>query len=94
MYKRVLEGVAMNSHDSDKKTAPLTPEKRQTEPSSDQPNIVSGGEENDTVLDAKIQAAIGQSLKTYYDDLVNAPMPDRFMVLLAELSAKELNNEK
>lgn len=84
----------MNSHDSDKKTAPLTPEKRQTEPSSDQPNIVSGGEQNDTVLDAKIQAAIGQSLKTYYDDLVNAPMPDRFMVLLAELSAKELNNEK
>lgn len=84
----------MNSHDSDKKTAPLMPENRQADSRSDHANAVSGGEENDTVLDAKIQAAIGQSLKTYYDDLVNAPMPDRFMVLLAELSAKELNNEK
>ena len=84
----------MNSHDSDKKTAPLMPENRQADSRSDSANAVSGGEENDTVLDAKIQAAIGQSLKTYYDDLVSAPMPDRFMVLLAELSAKELNNEK
>lgn len=84
----------MNSHDSDKKTAPLTPENRQADSRSDSANAVSGGEENDTVLDSKIQAAIGQSLKTYYDDLVSAPMPDRFMVLLAELSAKELNNEK
>ena len=84
----------MNSHDSDKKTAPLTPENRQTDSRFVHTNVVSGGEENDTVLDAKIQAVIGQSLKTYYDDLVNAPMPDSFMVLLAELSAKELNNEK
>ena len=94
MYRRVLEGVAMNSHDSDKKPASPAPEDRQNNASTDQANALSGDVENETVLDAKIQAAIGQTLKTYYDDLVNAPMPDRFMVLLAELSAKELKNEK
>ncbi len=84
----------MISHDSDKKTAPPQPDKSRADSPSASADPVSGSAENDTVLDEKIQAAIGQSLKTYYDDLVNAPMPDRFMVLLAELSAKELKNEK
>ncbi len=33
--------------------------------------------------------AIGQALQAHYDDLVAAPMPDRFLVLLAELEARE-----
>jgi Anti-sigma factor NepR len=41
------------------------------------------------VLDQKIQDAIGRSLKAHYDDLVSAPVPDRLLVLLAELEAKE-----
>ena len=73
MYRRVLEGVAMNSHDSDKKPASPAPEDRQKNASIDQANAISGDVESETVLDAKIQAAIGQTLKTYYDDLVNAP---------------------
>lgn len=32
---------------------------------------------------------IGQALQVHYDDLVAAPMPDRFLALLAELEAKE-----
>lgn len=40
-------------------------------------------------LDPKIQDAIGRSLKAHYDDLINAPIPDKFLVLLAELEAKE-----
>ena len=41
------------------------------------------------VLDARIQDAIGRSLKAHYDDLVSAPIPDKFLMLLAELEAKE-----
>jgi Anti-sigma factor NepR len=40
-------------------------------------------------LDPKIQAAIGRAVKAHYDDLVNAPIPDRLLALLAELEAKE-----
>ncbi len=36
-----------------------------------------------------IAATIGQALQAHYDDLVAAPMPDRFLALLAELEAKE-----
>ncbi len=80
----------MNSHDSDNKSDPIPPKVAQIVPSEPQ----SAALENDIILDPKIQEAIGQSLKVYYDDLVNTPMPDRFMVLLAELSAKELKNDK
>lgn len=44
-------------------------------------------------LEAKIQADIGAMLKQHYDDLVAAPIPDQFLVLLAELEAKELNRD-
>lgn len=53
------------------------------------------GREDDipeAMLDPRIQEAIGKSLKAHYDDLINAPVPDRFLVLLAELEAKERRN--
>jgi anti-sigma factor ChrR (cupin superfamily) len=40
-------------------------------------------------LDAKIQAILGMALQTHFEDLVQAPIPDRFLVLLAQLEAKE-----
>jgi hypothetical protein len=43
-------------------------------------------------LDAKIQVLLGRALQCHYDDLVNAPIPDRFLVLLAQLEAKERGN--
>jgi hypothetical protein len=43
-------------------------------------------------LDPKIQEALGRALKAHYDDLVSAPIPDRLLVLLAELEAKEQGN--
>lgn len=46
------------------------------------------------VLDPRIQEAIGRSLKAHYDDLVREPIPDRLMVLLAELEAKERGHER
>jgi hypothetical protein len=46
-------------------------------------------EEHHWDLDPKIQDALGRALKTHYDDLMSTPVPDRFLVLLAELEAKE-----
>ncbi len=43
----------------------------------------------DLVLDPKVQESIGRSLKAHYDDIVNAPVPDKFLVLLAQLEATE-----
>ena len=39
-----------------------------------------------------IGAAIGEALQAHYDDLIAAPLPDRFLVLLAELEAREKKN--
>jgi Anti-sigma factor NepR len=44
-------------------------------------------------MNAKVQDAIGRALKAHYDDLVSAPVPDRFLVLLAELEAKEKRHD-
>ena len=48
-----------------------------------------GGDDMDFVLDPKVQESIGRSLKAHYDDIVNAPVPDKFLVLLAQLEAQE-----
>ncbi len=46
-------------------------------------------DDGDVEMDPKIQEILGRALKAHYDDLVGAPIPDRFLVLLAELEAKE-----
>jgi hypothetical protein len=48
-----------------------------------------GPEDTEFVLDPKVQESIGRSLKAHYDDIINAPIPDKFMVLLAQLEAQE-----
>jgi hypothetical protein len=40
-------------------------------------------------LDPHIQEALGKALRAYCDDIVTAPIPDKFLVLLAQLEAKE-----
>lgn len=40
-------------------------------------------------LDAKSMDAIGRALKNHYDDLVKAPLPDRFQQLIASLDAAD-----
>lgn len=44
-------------------------------------------------IDSKIRAVIGRALQSHYDDLISSPIPDRFLVLLAELEAQELRHE-
>jgi hypothetical protein len=40
-------------------------------------------------LDPAINATIGRRLEAHYRALAEEPLPDRFIVLLAELEAKE-----
>lgn len=40
-------------------------------------------------LDQRVQDILGRSLKAHFDDILAAPMPDRFLALLAELEVKE-----
>jgi hypothetical protein len=41
-----------------------------------------------------IDDAIGEALRAHYRALAEAPLPDRFLVLLAELEAKDADHEK
>jgi hypothetical protein len=50
-------------------------------------NVSADG--HDGRLNAKLQDAIGRSLKAHYDDLIHAPVPDKFIELLARLELKE-----
>jgi hypothetical protein len=46
-------------------------------------------DKRDDEAKARVQAAIGRSLKAHYDDLIHAPVPDKFIELLAKLELKE-----
>ncbi len=48
-----------------------------------------GDQDSELSLDPKVQESIGRSLKAHYDDIVNAPIPGKFLVLLAQLEATE-----
>lgn len=41
------------------------------------------------VLDERIQAQIGQQLSSFYKELVNQPIPQTFIDLLAKLDRQE-----
>lgn len=56
---------------------------------ADPPDAATAEPDEDMVLDPRVQESIGRSLKAHYDDLVNAPVPDRFLVLLAQLEDTE-----
>jgi hypothetical protein len=45
-------------------------------------------------LDARSQEAIGRSLKAHYEDLVRAPVPDKFLEMLDRLEAAEESKPK
>lgn len=42
-----------------------------------------------TPAQESVHQALGRALKAHYEDLASAPLPDRLLVLLAELEAKE-----
>ena len=58
----------------------------ETTPDPDEPTDAMG---ETPPIDPKVQATLGAMLQQHYDDLVSAPIPDQFLVLLAELEARE-----
>ncbi len=56
-----------------------------------EPAVAPADTDDDAVeVQPAVEAMIGQHLKAHYDDLVNAPVPDTILLLLAQLEAKEL----
>jgi hypothetical protein len=51
--------------------------------------LVEDGAQSDAALDPKALEAIGKALKSHYDDLVQAPLPDKFIELLDRLEVEE-----
>lgn len=45
-------------------------------------------------LEAKLDTLIGAKLRSYYDELMAEPVPNRILDLLAELDAKERSEEE
>ena len=57
----------------------------------------SGGAASTLELSHKdnlVNDAIGKALQAHYKALADAPLPDRFLILLAELEAKDSHDEK
>ena len=48
---------------------------------------------NGAALDPKVLETIGRALKAHYDDLVHAPLPEKFLDLLARLEKEERGEE-
>lgn len=45
-------------------------------------------------LDTDVQAHIGRQLRAGYVDILNQPVPDRFLELLAELDRRETPDDQ
>ncbi len=54
---------------------------------SQEDTMFTGGASHDDGLHPLIQSQIGKHLRAVYDDVVNEPVPDRFIELLEQLEA-------
>lgn len=53
-------------------------------------NFMGKKDGNAAGVDQDLQAHIGRKLKASYEDVLNQPIPDRFLELLAQLETKEV----
>jgi len=91
-----LAGVlSLNARLSKVRSANIHAQEMFMQPDFDQPGhrTQQPSEHEVPELDAKLQGLLGRALQAHYDDLINAPVPDRFLLLLAELEAKEKRDE-
>ena len=73
----------MMAQSKGKRTAKVIPESSLSDELSPEPS-----------LDRAIQERIGDSLRAMYDDLVQQPVPDRFVELLSRLEQRNDAGEK
>ena len=75
-------------HSADRVHAPLPvamPPRDRTLPTSERPPAM---------LDRMVQAQIGRLLRDVFTDVADEPVPDRFVMLLAELESKDKENSR
>ena len=62
-------------------------------PEPDPPDPTDDGAASDqggfSGLDPQVQEKLGQMFQSFCEEMVKQPVPDKFMVLLAQLEAKE-----
>ncbi|WP_342642682.1 NepR family anti-sigma factor [Rhodoligotrophos ferricapiens] len=51
------------------------------------------GDQNNPVVDKKIQERLGRQLKALYEDVVKQPIPDRLLNLMAQLEAQKKGSD-
>jgi hypothetical protein len=54
---------------------------------------VEAGRQTRVRLDPRVRAHIGSRIKAVYDEVLEEPVPDRFVALLDELASKERNRK-
>lgn len=59
-------------------------------PTSDSPLATPAG----VILETDLQSHIGRQLRAVYDEIVNEPVPDRFLKLLEELELQRTDNDE
>ena len=59
-----------------------------------QPRAEPGSVDEDTQIDEHIQRRIGAKLRSYYDELLSEPIPEKFIELLVKLDEKERKEGK
>jgi Anti-sigma factor NepR len=69
--------------------APRDPGRRRPVPKMTIPHADSTTAGPPTGLEVELQAYIGRQLRAVYDEIVNEPVPDKFVQLLEELQRKK-----
>jgi hypothetical protein len=75
----------MQGKEQEEQKAPTGSEIAETRPIDEEP--VDGVDV--ALLEPHIQEQLGRVLRSFCDDLVHQPIPDKFVVLLAQLEAKQ-----
>ncbi len=71
------------------------PESRKSGVGAANSRVVSGQKKPAAArLGPQVSQALGDALRAHYQSLAEEPLPDRFLVLLAELEAKERGDAK
>jgi hypothetical protein len=62
--------------------------------SQKQPRAESVNLDEEIQIDEHVQRRIGAKLRAYYDELLNEPIPEKFIELLVKLDEKERKEGK
>ena len=77
---------------TDDKRGPGEPARKGSKSMRSPHGQVGPAKDNADSLDPRIQNEIGKHLRAIYDDVINEPLPDRFMELLEKLERTSRKN--